>query len=116
LDPRFASDAISQRICELMYDPLVRIDSNGGFANDLAESVGRTSSTEIVFHLRHGVHFSNGQELTARDVKYTFDFVLNPANLSRKRAGLQQLSWVDAIDRYTVRMTTHGPYAPALEM
>jgi peptide/nickel transport system substrate-binding protein len=116
LDPRFATDAISQRIGELMFDPLVRLDSQGGFVGDLAESVERTSPTEIVFHLRHGVRFSDGRELTARDIKYTFDFVLDPANLAPKRGGLQPLSSIDVVDDYTIKMTTHTPYAPALEM
>src|ERR1700693_4332326 len=64
LDPRYATDAISERIDELMFDPMVRLDSQGGFTGDLAENVERTSPTEIVFHLRHGIHFSDGRELT----------------------------------------------------
>ena len=116
LDPRFATDALSQRICELIFDPLVRLDSHGGFTGDLAERVERTSPTEIVFHLRRGVHFSDGRELTSRDVKYTYDSVLDPRTRSPKRGGLQPLSWMEAVDDYTVKMTTHHPYAPALEM
>jgi peptide/nickel transport system substrate-binding protein len=116
LDPRYATDAVSSRIVELMFDPLVRLDSQGGFSGDLAEKLERTSPTEIVFHLRHDVKFSDGRELTARDVKYTYDYVLDPANKSPKRGGLQQLSWVEVADDHTVKMTTHAPYAPALEM
>ncbi len=116
LDPRYATDAISERITELMFDPMVRLDSRGGFIGDLAESVERISPTEIVFHLRHGVHFSNGRELTARDIKYTFDFVMDRKNRSPKAGGLQQLARIDALDDYTIKMTTRGPYAPALEM
>src|SRR5438105_15643839 len=56
LDPRYATDAISERIAELMFDPMVRLDSKGGFSGDLAESVELTSPTEVVFHLRHDVH------------------------------------------------------------
>jgi peptide/nickel transport system substrate-binding protein len=116
LDPRYATDAISERITELIFDPMVRLDSRGGFTGDLAESVERTSPTEIVFHLRHGVRFSNGRELTAPDVKYTFDFVMDRRNRSPKAGGLQQLARIDALDDYTIKMTTRGPYAPALEM
>ena len=116
LDPRYATDAISERIDELMFDPMVRLDSQGGFTGDLAENVERTSPTEIVFHLRHGIHFSDGRELTARDVKYTFDFVIDRKNRSPKAGGLEQLARIDALDDYTIRMTTRGPYAPALEM
>jgi peptide/nickel transport system substrate-binding protein len=116
LDPRYATDAISERIVELMFDPMVRLDSQGGFAGDLAEKVERISSTEIIFHLRRGVHFSDGRELTARDVKYTFDFVNDHAKLSPKAGGFKQLKSIDALDDYTIKMTTRGPYAPALEM
>ena len=116
LDPRYATDAISEHIVELMFDPLVRLDSKGNFVGDLAEKVERLSPTEIVFHLRHGVHFNDGRELSARDVKYTFDFVLDRRNRSPKAAGLDHLASVDALDDFTIKMTTSGVYAPALEM
>ncbi|HLX38493.1 MAG TPA: ABC transporter substrate-binding protein [Candidatus Binataceae bacterium] len=116
LDPRYATDAISERIVELMYDPMVRLDAQGGFIGDLADKVERISPSEIVFHLRHGVRFSDGRELTARDVKYTFDFVADGRNRSPKAAGLKQLKSLDVLDDYTIKMTTNGPYAPALEM
>ncbi len=116
LDPRFATDAISSRIDELVFDSLVRLDARGEFVKDLAESVERPSPTEIVFHLRPGVRFSDGRPLTARDVKYTYDSVLDPASLSVKRAGFQELKSITAPDNLTVVMTTRRPYAPALEM
>jgi peptide/nickel transport system substrate-binding protein len=116
LDPRFATDAVSERLDELLFDPLVRIDSDGKAAYDLAESVERTSPTELVFHLRRGIHFSDGRKLSARDVKYSYDSVLDPAVVSPKRGGFQELKSVEAVDDYTIRMTTRGPYAPALTM
>ena len=81
-DPRFATDAISSRVNELIFDSLVKTDRNGQFAGYLAETIERPSETEIVFHLRHGVRFSDGRELTARDVKYTYDSVLAPESPS----------------------------------
>ncbi len=99
-----------------MFDPLVRLDSQGGFTGALAESVERTSPTEIVFHLRHGVHFSDGRDLTSRDVKYTFDFVADRRNRSPKAGGLEQLKSIEALDGHTIKMTTRASYAPALEM
>ncbi len=116
LDPRFATDAISSRLAELMFDSLVRLDSRGLFTGGLAESIERASPAELVFHLRRGVRFGNGRQLTARDVKFTYDSVLDPHSLSPRRAGMEPLSAVEAEDDYTVRMTTFRPYAPALEM
>ena len=115
-DPRFATDAISSRVNELIFDSLVKTDRSGQFAGYLAESIERPSETEIVFHLRHGVRFSDGRELTARDVKYTYDSVLAPESLSAKRGSLEELKSIDVPDDYTITMTTKHPYAPALEL
>jgi peptide/nickel transport system substrate-binding protein len=114
-DPRFATDAISSRINELVFDSLVRIDRSGQFEGDLAESIERPTPTTLVFHLRHGVRFSNGRELTARDVKYTYDSILAPQSVSPRRARMAQLSSLVTPDDYTVVITTAYPYAPALE-
>jgi len=115
-DPRFATDATSSRINELIFDSLVKTDRNGQFVGHLADTVERPSPTEIVFHLKHGVRFSDGRELTARDVIFTYDSILAPGSMSPKRAGIEQLKSIDAPDDYTVVMTTAHPYAPALEM
>lgn len=116
LDPRFATDAISSRIDELVFESMVRLDAHGNFSGVLAESIERPSDTAIIFHLRPDAHFSDGRELTARDVKCTYDDVLAPRTVSPKRAGLEPIVSIDAVDDHTVRMTTTRPYAPALEM
>ena len=116
LDPRFASDAISTRLDELIYDSMVRVDSDGRFVNDLAESIEHPSPTALIFHLRHGVHFSDGRELTARDVKYTYDSVLDPASISLKRASLTEMASMRVLDDHTLAMTTRRPFASALAM
>ena len=115
-DPRFGTDATSSRINELVFDSLVKTDRNGRFVGRLAESIERPSDTEIIFHLKHGVRFSDGRELTARDVLYTYNSILAPESMSPKRAGLEQLKSIEAPDDYTVVMTTAHPYAPALEL
>ncbi|MDO8431242.1 MAG: ABC transporter substrate-binding protein [Candidatus Binatus sp.] len=114
-DPRFATDILSSRINELIFDSLLRIDRNGQFVGRLAESFERPDATTIVFHLRRGVRFGDGRPLTARDVKYTFDSILAPETMTPKRAGLSQLKAVTAVDDYTIEMKTTDAYAPALE-
>jgi peptide/nickel transport system substrate-binding protein len=116
IDPRITADAISSRVAELIYDSLVRIDRNGEFVGDLAESLERPAPTEIVFHLGRNVHFSDGRPFSARDVKFTYESILDPATLSIKRAGLAELAAVTIADDYTLTMTTRRPYAPALAM
>jgi peptide/nickel transport system substrate-binding protein len=116
LDPRIASDAMSERICELIYSSLLRLDHRGNWTGDLAASFERPTPLSVVFHLRRGIHFSDGRRLTARDVIATYDAVLDPANLSVKRAAFAELASITAPDDDTVVMTTRRPYAPALEM
>jgi peptide/nickel transport system substrate-binding protein len=116
LDPRYATDVISSRIGELIYDSLVKADSRGGFAGDLAQSIERPTPTLWVFHLARRCRFSNGKLLTARDVKYTYDSAMNPASASLKRGSLAALARVDAPDAFTVSFTTNGPFAAALEL
>jgi peptide/nickel transport system substrate-binding protein len=116
IDPRLATDAISTRVAELIYDSMVRMDRDGNFSGDLAERFEHTSPNEIVFHLRRDVRFSNGHPLTARDVKFTYDSILDPAALSIKRAILTQMESLTIADDYTLVMRTRRPYAPALTM
>jgi peptide/nickel transport system substrate-binding protein len=116
LDPRFAADPISLRIDELAFDGLVRIDAHGRFVGNLAQSFERPSPVTLKFHLRRGLHFSDERPLTARDVKYTYDSLLDPASASPKRAALAELASIAAPDGLTVVMTTKHPYASALDM
>ncbi len=115
-DPRFATDAISSRINELVFESLVKIGPDGQFVNDLAQSYERPDPKTLIFHLRHGVRFSDGRKLTARDIKFTYDSILDPDSMSPKRAGMKELASISAPDDYTIVMTTRHPYAPALEM
>lgn len=116
IDPRVVADAISSRVAELIYDSLVRIDRDGNFTGDLAERFERSAPTAIVFHLRRNVRFSDGRPLTARDVKFTYASILDPATLSIKRAVLAEMASLTVADDYTLVMRTRRPYAPALTM
>lgn len=115
-DPRFGTDAMSSRINELIFDSLAKAGRGGDFIGRLAESIERPSPTEIVYHLKHGVRFSDGRELTARDVLFTYNSILAPESMSPKRASLEELKSIEAPDDYTVVMTAAHQYSPALEM
>ncbi len=116
LDPRFATDAMSGRIDELVYQAMVRFDQSGKPIGELAERIEHPEPTRLIFHLRRGVRFSDGRELTAHDVKSTYDSVLDPSFNSMRRSTLAELKAVSIIDDHTIAMTTRRPFAPALEM
>lgn len=115
-DPRFGTDAMSSRVNEFIFDALVKAEGDGNFGGQLATSIERPSPTVTVYHLNHGVHFSDGRPLTARDVLFTYNSILAPESKSPKRASLEQLKSIEAPDDYTVVITVADLYSPAIEM
>jgi peptide/nickel transport system substrate-binding protein len=88
LGPRFATDGQSQRIDRLIFDGLVERDARMELRGDLAESWETSDALTYVFHLRRGVKFHDGRELTSRDVKATIEYMMNAENRSPKRGAL----------------------------
>lgn len=113
LDPRFATDAASTRINRLIYQRLVDFDEHYRPIPALA-SWRRESPLRWRFTLMPGEHrFSDGTPLTARDVKATYDSVLDPATGSPHRGSLSMIKAVELIDPRSVRFVLSRP-APLL--
>src|SRR5207245_1970389 len=60
--------------------------------------------------LRQCVKFHDGTPFTSRDVKATFDRVLDPTKKMTARGNHAKIKGVDIIDDHTVRFRTDGPY------
>jgi peptide/nickel transport system substrate-binding protein len=114
LDPRVGVDAQSERIDDLIFDSLVRRDEHFDLKPWLAESWEIPEPQTYVFHLHHGVRFHNGQPLTARDVKWTFDSLISGKLRSAKASTYAPLDHIDALDEHTVIFHLKEPFAPLL--
>ena len=68
----------NHRAKEFAYDSLVEWDRNLNVRPALAEKFEIVSKTEIRWTLKRGIKFHNGKELTAADVKYSIEKMLNP--------------------------------------
>src|ERR1700734_1155742 len=82
LDPRVGTDFASEHIDEILFDGLVKRDENFHFSPALAESWDEPDPKTYVFHLRSGVHFSDGRPMTARDVVWSLLSMRNGAVIS----------------------------------
>ena len=102
LDPRVGTDAQSERIDNLLFDPLLRRDEHFNLVPWLAERWEIPDALTYVFHLRHDVRFHDGRPLTSRDVKWTFDSLLNGSVRSPKASTYQFVDRVEAPDDWTV--------------
>ena len=106
LDPRIGTDAQSQRIDALLFDGLVARDASFQFGPALADRWEQPNPQTLVFHIRSGVHFHDGRPLTARDVVWTIDSMIHPANpgavISPKAAAFTSVDTIAASDELTV--------------
>ncbi|WP_461834068.1 ABC transporter substrate-binding protein, partial [Desulfothermus sp.] len=68
----------------------------------------------IVFHLRKKIFFHDGYKLTAEDVKFTYEAIMDPKNLSPRISDFEPIKKVKVIDPYTVKVIYKRLYSPAL--
>ncbi|MBU1192311.1 MAG: ABC transporter substrate-binding protein [Gammaproteobacteria bacterium] len=109
LDPRFTTDATSARINRLIYARLVDFDEQTQPKAALA-SWEQFAPTYYRFHLgSEGRTFHDGTRLTSRDVKATYDFILDPANGSPHRASLALIERIDVVDEDTLDFFLQRP-------
>src|SRR5258706_2429634 len=102
LDPRVGIDAQSERIGELLFDALLTRDKHLNVQPGLAERWDIPNPLTYVFHLHRGVTFHDGRALTSRDVKWTFDSLLQGKVRSTKAGTYRIVDRIEAPDDETV--------------
>jgi peptide/nickel transport system substrate-binding protein len=117
----FANSDASGQVGTLLFAPLLQYDDRGEFVPELAREVpternggishdGRT----IVLHLRHGLQWSDGAPLDARDLRFTWQAVMNPRNDTRLRSGWDDITAITLPDDDTAIVHLREPYAAIL--
>jgi peptide/nickel transport system substrate-binding protein len=114
LDPRLTKNTSGFRVKELAFNGLVAINPDYSAAPDLAEKWENPDDKTWVFHIRQGVKFHDNSNLTANDVKYTYESVLDQSFNSPARAFYLSVASVEAVDPNTVKFTLKDPFAPFL--
>ncbi|MCL4367988.1 MAG: ABC transporter substrate-binding protein, partial [Actinobacteria bacterium] len=111
LDPHHTTALLAVRAMAPFYDTLIKQDYDASWKPALA-SAWEVSSDGLTytFHLQKGVIFHSGKELTADDVKYTYDRWRSPATKSPTAYQIAPLDTVTAPDPYTVVFKLKTPY------
>src|SRR6478609_189351 len=110
IDPAGSYDNGSFAVMNQVYPFL--FNSQYGTADvtpDIAESGEFTSPTEYTVTLKDGLKFANGHDLTASDVKFTFDRQVKIADPNGPSSLLGNLESVAAPDDTTVVFTLKNP-------
>ena len=81
---------------------------------DLAERWETPDPLTYIFHLRQGVKFHDGRELTSADVKFTFDSIISGSVKTPKRGAFRLVASTEAPDAHTFVFHLREPYASFL--
>lgn len=104
-------DIVKSQIAPLVssasLENLVRLKADGSLEPRLAEKVDSPSPTEYVYHLRKGVKFWDGEELTADDVVFSLNRYQDPAAYTS--AKYKSVASIVATDKDTVTVTLKNP-------
>lgn len=96
-----------------IHDYLIEQEPDGNLVGALAES-WEASEDQLTwtFHIREGVLFHNGEELTAEDVAWSLDrSTFDPETTSGLSTRAQAIESIEAVDDYTVEVKTFEPQA-----
>jgi peptide/nickel transport system substrate-binding protein len=115
LIPNITSDSSSQDIGSLIYSNLVRTDKNLRLEGELVEGWDISpDQLTITFHVRKGVKWHDGAELTAADVDFTYRYMIDPKTPTAYAESFRQVRHAEVVDPYTYRVTYEKPFSPAL--
>jgi len=123
LDPADHRSRESETVIRNMFDGLVTRDNTSGVHLQLAESINWTDEQTLDITLRQEVMFHNGIEMTADDVVFTFERVINEnaieypeAHTSPRKGLIAPLESIEKTGDYSVRMNFSGPWPPAMQL
>ncbi|MEA3329083.1 MAG: peptide-binding protein [Candidatus Omnitrophota bacterium] len=115
LVPILATDSASGNVVGLIFNGLVKYNKNIELIGDLAESWDiLDNGLTIIFHLRKGVKWHDGQPFTSRDVRFTYQKLVDPDVPTPYGGDFKKIEYLQLIDDYTVKVKYQEPFAPAL--
>ena len=112
INPVLALSEADKNLSSLVYSGLVRLTPEGKVQNDLAESIKISENRlDYTATVRGNVRFHDGTPVTADDVIFTIQKVVDPGIKSPKRGNWDSVT-IEKIDEYTVAFKLKKPYAP----
>jgi peptide/nickel transport system substrate-binding protein len=115
LSPDDAGPTVHWVIVTQIHNALLEVNENYVLERVLAESYHASpDGMTYTFKLRRGVKFHDGREFTAEDVKYTYEWYLDPKNAAVNALNFKGVDKVELPDKYTVVVRMKEPNAAFL--
>jgi peptide/nickel transport system substrate-binding protein len=115
LDPQNSLSTNGDRVFRNMFSRLFQRDGNMEIQPELVESYENTDDVTWKFKLKEGVKFHNGDPLTAEDVKFSLERVMNDQTL-KEFPYFTQLSEIKVVDELNLEIITDGPMPTLLPL
>ncbi|HEX3991012.1 MAG TPA: ABC transporter substrate-binding protein [Acetobacteraceae bacterium] len=113
-DPINSSSHDWEIISESIFENLVEFDIDGNLKPQLAKALPEISADALVytFDLRDDVLFHDGTPMTSEDIKYSLEYIINPANKASRGPIFNRLSHVETDGPHRVHVHLKVPFAP----
>ncbi|HEV3090346.1 MAG TPA: peptide ABC transporter substrate-binding protein [Candidatus Cybelea sp.] len=122
LNPLLNSNTTDVFVDRLMFEPLLSADDKGNPLPMLASDVptianGGISSDglTITYHLRNDAKWTDGVAVTSKDVKWSWQAIMNPNNNVVSRHGYDVVASIDTPDDTTVVVHLKEKFAPFVD-
>ncbi|MCC2664545.1 MAG: family 5 extracellular solute-binding protein [Geminicoccaceae bacterium] len=115
LDPAHRKAQAEGDILRCVFPRLIewRTGDLWGWRLGAASAIEQDGPTRVRFTLRPGILFTGGfGEMTADDVKFSYERIVDPAQRSEYRDDFAALDRVDVLDRYAGVIVLKEPFAP----
>jgi peptide/nickel transport system substrate-binding protein len=122
LNPLLNSNTTDVFVDRLMFEPLLTADAKGNPLPMLAAQVPTTENggisadgLTITYHLRKDAKWSDGVPVTSRDVKWSWQAIMNPDNNVVSRHGYDYVARIDTPNPYTTVVHLKQRFAPFVD-
>jgi peptide/nickel transport system substrate-binding protein len=116
LDPAAYSDRATETVIRNMFDGLVTRTIDNRVVLELAKDYRWLDDKTVEFDLKQGVKFHNGDDLTAADVVFTFERILQQNIGAQRRGFAQEVASLEPVDDFTVRFNLKSHWPVFLQM
>ncbi len=114
LDPAYRATSSENNVMRCLYRTLVRYKPGDAweYENDAAQEIKQVDPTHVTFTLKPGIMWTGIGEMTADDVKFTFERHIDPKTASPYKNDWEVLDRVDVTGKYSGTIVLKEPFAP----
>lgn len=107
-DPQMIGGMTSMSVNINIFDMLVFRDEDGKLCPSIATDWYTIDDVTWQFKIREDAYFTNGEQVNAEAVKFSFDRLINPDTKS-PIVELAEVASIDVVDEFTVNIVTNAP-------